>query len=116
MSRGFVTVRPVKSDTARGVLAANLRLLIERASKQGVRPSVRSWATGKGLDVRLVRLLKGQHAVTLDNLEKIAEACGLQPWQLLVEDMGGPAAQPPQITDADRELLKRLRHLLDQVK
>lgn len=104
----------VKSDTARGVLAANLRRLIERDTPRGERVSVRAWATGKGLDVRMIdRLTKGQHAVTLDKLQEIAEACGLQAWQLLVDDFD-PASPPDSpISDEDRALLRRLRRMLE---
>ena len=68
---------------SRDILAANLRRLIDADTPKGQRPSVRAWALGKGLDVRLVdRLTKGQHAVTLDKLEEIAqeaEATGRNP-------------------------------------
>lgn len=59
------------------------------------------------------RLVKGQHAVTLDNLERIAAACGLEPWHLLLEDL--PPGQTPEapLTEADRLLLRRLRRLMD---
>lgn len=74
---------------------------------------MRAWAQGKGLDVRMIdRLVKGQHAVTLDNLEKIADACGLKPWHLLLEDLD--ATKPPEatVTEEDRALLRKLRQLL----
>jgi len=74
---------------------------------------VRAWALGKDLDVRMIdRLVKGQHAVTLDSLEKIASACGLKPWHLLLEDLD--ATNPPEvtITDEDRAMLAKLRRLL----
>ncbi len=75
--------------------------------------SIRAWATGKGLDVRLIdRLVKGQHAVTLDNLEKIADACGLKPWHLLVEDLEPGATPDAPITEEERAMLRRLRRLI----
>lgn len=100
--------------TSRDILAANLRGMIERETPAGEKPSVRAWALGKGLDVRLIdRLTKGQHAVTLDNLERIAEACGLKPWHLLLEDLDPKAPPDAPITEQDRALLRKLRKLLD---
>lgn len=58
------------------------------------------------------RLTKGQHAVTLDKLEAIAEACGLKPWQLLIEDLDPAAPPEAPISDEDRALLRRLRRML----
>lgn len=99
---------------SRAILAANLRRMIEKASPPGERPSVRAWALGKGLDVRMIdRMVKSQHAVTLDSLEKVAEACGLRPWQLLLEDFDASAHHEAPVTEAERALLRRLRHLLD---
>lgn len=99
---------------ARAILAANLRRRIDAETPRGAKPSVRAWALGKGLDVRMIdRLLKGQHAVTLDNLEKIAEACGLKPWHLLIEDLDPAGVPDAPITAEDRALLIRLRKLID---
>lgn len=105
----------MQSDTSRAILAANLRRLIDADTQPGERPSVRAWALRKGVDVRLVdRLVKGQHAVTLDKLEAIAQACGLRPWHLLYEDLD-PAAPPDQpVSKEDREMLRKLRRLLDE--
>lgn len=99
---------------ARDILAQNLSRLRERDSPPGELLSVRAWAQGKDLDVRMIdRLLKGQHAVTLDKLEEIAAACGLQAWHLLIPDLD--PSEPPQspISAEDREMLARLRRLLD---
>lgn len=102
-------------QSSRAILARNLRRMIEAAAMPGERPSVRAWALGKGLDVRLIdRLTKGQHAVTLDNIEKVANACGLKPWQLLVEDLDWHSPPDAPITDEERKLLRRLRRLLDE--
>ena len=104
----------MSNPTSRATLAANLRRMIERATPAGERASVRAWALGKGLDVRMIdRLVKGQHAVTLDTLEKIAEACGLKPWHLLLEDLD-PSAAPPDapISEEERAMLRKLRRLL----
>jgi hypothetical protein len=98
---------------SRAILAANLRRRIEADVPNGGRMSIRAWATGKGLDVRLIdRLVKGQHAVTLDNLEKIAEACGLKPWHLLIEDLDPGEPPDAPITEEERAMLRRLRRLI----
>lgn len=94
----------------RGILAANLRRMIDRE-----RVSVRAWALARGLDVRLIdRMTKGDNSVTIDTLHKIADACGLQAWHLLVPDVDPTAPPAPPITAEDRALLKRLRRLLDE--
>lgn len=101
-------------QSPRHILADNLKRMINRDTAPGERPSIRAWAMGKGLDVRMIdRLVKADNAVTLDKLAEIAEACGLKPWQLLVEDLD--PAEPPSmpITDEERSMLKRLRRLLD---
>jgi len=97
----------------RVILANNLKQLIERDTPSGERPSIRSWALSRELDVRLIdRLTKGQHAVTLDKLQAIADACGLQPWQLLLEEFDASAPPDAPISAEERTLLKRLRKLL----
>lgn len=105
----------MSSTPSRGTLAQNLRLMIELETPAGSKPSVRAWALSKGLDVKMIdRLTKGQHAVTLDKLEEIANACGLQAWHLLISDLD--PRQPPDapISDSERKLLRRLRSLLDE--
>ena len=100
--------RGMADSSSRDILARNLRRLIAADEL-----SVRAWAMGKGLDVRLIdRLTKGQHAVTLDNLEKIASACGLKPWHLLLEDFEPGSTPDAPISAEDRALLTRLRALL----
>lgn len=59
------------------------------------------------------RLVKGQHAVTLDNLDKIAEACGLKAWHLLLDDLDPASTPDAPITEDERAMLRRLRKLLD---
>jgi hypothetical protein len=103
------------ANTARATLAANLKRLIEHATPRGQRPSIRAWAMSKELDVRLVdRLTKGKHAVTLDKLEIIAEACGLKAWQLLIDDLDPSALPDAPISEEDRLLLRKIRRLLDE--
>jgi hypothetical protein len=100
---------------SRATLARNLRRMIEKDAGPGVKPSVRAWAISKGLDVKLIdRLTKGQHAVTLDKLQEIADACGLQPWHLLLDELDPTNAPEAPITDAERQLLRRLRRVLTE--
>jgi hypothetical protein len=97
----------------RGILAANLSRMIDASSRNRQRPSLRAWALAKGLNVRMIdRLTKRQHAITLDKLQEIADACGLQPWQLLIEDLDPHNPPEATVTAEDRALLDRLRHLL----
>jgi hypothetical protein len=98
---------------SRAILAANLKRRIDADTRPGDKPSVRAWAISKGLDVRLIdRLVKGQHAVTLDKLQEIADACGLQPWHLLIEELDPHSAPDAPITEDEREMLRKLRRLL----
>lgn len=102
------------ADQSRATLANNLRKVIERDLGAGARFSVRAWALSKGLDVRLMtRLVNGDHAVTLDKLDEVAQACGVKPWQLLLEDFDVDGqAEPLPLSDEDRALLRRLRRVI----
>jgi transcriptional regulator with XRE-family HTH domain len=77
------------TPSSRAILAANLRRMIDADGG-----SVRAWAMGKRLDVRMVdRLVKEENSPTLDTLDEIAAACGLRTWQMLLEDVD--ATRPP---------------------
>lgn len=92
----------------RDILAANLRRMIDKNGQ-----SNRSWAISRGLDVKLIdRLVNKSHAVTLDKLEEIAKACGLEPWHLLIPDLEPGQRIDAPLTEADRELLNKLKNLL----
>jgi hypothetical protein len=94
--------------TLRDILAANLRRMI---ANEGI--SVRAWALARELDVRLIdRLTKGEHAVTLDKLDEIAAACGLQPWHLLIDDLDPKAPPDRPISSEDQAMIAKLRRLL----
>ena len=100
----------MNSIPPRAILAANLRRMIQVSGL-----SLRAWALARELDVRMIdRLSKGENAVTLDKIDEIAKACGLQPWQLLLEDLDHKAPPDAPISQADRDLLGRLRNLLDK--
>ena len=87
--------------------------MIDASTPVGGRPSVRAWALSRELDVRMIdRLVKGKHAVTLDKLEEIARACGLEPWHLLIEDLDPTAPPDAPISAEDRAMLRKLRRLI----
>ena len=97
----------------RAILAANLRRRIDADSREGEKLSVRAWALSKGLDVRMIdRLLKGQHAITLDKLDEIAGALGLSAWHLLIEDLDPSSTPAPPLSAQDREMLSKIKRLL----
>ena len=93
---------------SRAILAANLRRMIDATEL-----SLRAWAQERGLDVRMIdRLTKGKHAVTLDKLEEIAHAVGLQAWMLLVPGLDAQSPPDAPISEEDRAMLLKLRRLL----
>ncbi len=103
----------MENATSRDILAKNLWRMIEAEARTGEKPSIRAWAMKRGLNVRMIdRLVKRQHAVTLDTLELIAAALGLKPWHLLLEELEPGAMPDAPITEADRALLHKLRKLL----
>jgi len=113
-SMNIETESTASSPSNRAILAANIWAMIA-ASSDMQKPSVRGWALQKGLDVRLIdRIVKGQHAVTLDKIEEIAAACGLQAWHLLLPGLDPSNPPAAKVTDEDLSLLSRLRHLLGQ--
>lgn len=104
---------PMSYPDPRSILAANMRRIIGASQPPGAKLNVSAWANQKDLDVKLIeRMTKASHAVTIDTLQKVAEACGLQPWQLLVEDMNPADPGMAPISESERALLKRLRGLL----
>jgi len=106
----------MSTSTLRAILAANLKRLIDyEAQRLNIEPTVNAWALRRELNVRLIdRLTKAENAVTLDKLQEIADACGLQPWQLLLEDFDPAQPADAPITEQERSLLKRLKKLLGE--
>lgn len=103
------------SADLRAILAANLRRMIERHASAGTKPSVRAWANSKEVSVRLIdRLVKGQHAITLDKLQELADALGLKPWHLLLPDLDADNPPKDALSPEDAALLKRIRRMLDK--
>lgn len=63
--------------------------------------------------MRLIdRVVKGENAVTLDTIEKIATACGVPAWHLLLPDFEPGAKMDAPISEAERDMLRRLKSLL----
>lgn len=101
----------------RETLAANINRLIDRDTPPGERRSVLGWARQKGLDVKLIeRMAKGLHSVTIDKIDEVAQACGLQAWQLLLEDLDPSSPPDAPISEEERAMLRKLRRLLDSTK
>jgi hypothetical protein len=95
----------------REILSANVSALIERSGL-----SMSAWAREHGLKPKRVhRALTQEHSTTLDVVESIAAAAGLQAWQLLMP--GLDPANPPvfTITQSERDLYARLRDQILQL-
>lgn len=114
MSTRDATIASMDTRHPRETLAANINRLIDRDTPPGERRSVRAWATKKGLDVRLIdRLAEGQNSVTLDKLDEVARACGLDAWQLLLEDFDPSSPPSTPISEDERAMITKLRRILD---
>lgn len=101
------------STDLRAILADNLLRIIDAESHGREKRSIRAWAMSKGLEVRMIdRMTKGEHAITLDTLDQVASACGLQAWQLLVPDLDPASPPEAEFTAEDRAMLAKLRALL----
>lgn len=93
---------------SRRILADNVGRMIERS-----KTSVRAWAMNNGLDVRKIdRLTKKEYSTTLDTLDEIAQAIGVQPRQLLVPHMDANNLPLLVMTDAERQIYERIRNLI----
>lgn len=98
-------ISPMEPLTPRDILAANVRKLIGT-------DSVRNWAIGRDLDVRLIdRITKGGNA-TLETIDAIAKACDVPAWHLLLPDFEPGAKIDTPVTESERQLLERLKKLL----
>lgn len=99
-------------------LANNLKALMVYACDQG-HPrlaSVKGLAAASGISrAGIDNVLHSRKAATLDTIEALAGAYGLQAWQLLVP--GLDPANPPvvTVTEEEKELYKRIRAVADQL-
>lgn len=95
-------------NTSRKILADNIRAMIV---KEG--GSINAWAKSKHLQQRQIdRLVKSEHAVSLDTLDEIANALGLMPWQLLVADLDLSNLPKLVITETEVKLYQRMKELI----
>jgi transcriptional regulator with XRE-family HTH domain len=81
--------KPVASPTAQ-LLAENLKNLMKAYPELGSNPKLGK-KTGLGAS-GISRLVNG-HNATIETLERISKAFGLEPWQLLVQGLD-PKSQP----------------------
>ena len=105
LPKSFRHHSPVKTDAAR-VLADNLRALMNRSAEL---PTQKAVAKRSGMDQTTVgRILNCKHSPTLKQIDGLADAFGLLPWQLLVPSLD--ATNPPVVvlTSEERQLYDRL--------
>lgn len=107
---------------ARDILSQNLRKLIEDAKtskpqlgaikKVAERSSELTHGTTTLSKSRVGRIAKGSHPTDIDALNDLAQVFGLQPWQLLVENLN-PKALPHL---ADAALLSQIKQIVNVVQ
>ena len=75
------------TKSARAILAEHVQNARKSAQKSGLAKSRRAWAAVVGCDIKLVERAEKPDALTngmsLQNLEVLAKAMNMQPWQLL---------------------------------
>ncbi len=107
----------------REILAANLRALgRQRRDELGSQPKVA--ARAKVGQRTVGRAMKGEVAATIDSVERLARACGIEVWQLLHPDLAvshpAPGAkftaqEPPQTYNIDRKTVDDLLDTFDKL-
>lgn len=100
---------------AREILAQNVRALIDHAREDkpalGTIQKVADQSKGGLTNGTVGRVVKASNATNIDTLDGLAEVFGLQPWQLLVENLS-PKALPHLV---DPALLTELRQIVGSV-
>lgn len=108
-----VGYRQTRGMRARAILSKNLRTLIEAARQAdprlGAIRKVAEASGGKLTNGTVGRIAAGTHTTDIDTLADLAEVFGLQPWQLLVEDLNPKVL--PHLVDA--EFLSRIKQIVD---
>lgn len=95
----------VKHDAARA-LAENLRALMNATPDLNSQPKV---GKRSKIDQRTVgRILNCENSPTLKQIDALAEAFGLLPWQLLVPNLDPANVPAVSLTQDERELYQRL--------
>ena len=88
-------------------LAANLAALMQASSEM---PSQSAVAKRAGMDQRTVgRILNEEHSPTITQLERLARAFGLEPWQLLVPSLDPRDRPTMALTMSQREAWTAVR-------
>lgn len=107
--------------SARAILSRNVRRLIDDAKE--TRPHLGSilkvaevskkltHGSGSLSKSRVGRIVTGSHPTDIDALSDLAQVFGLQPWQLLVENLNPKAL--PQLVSAG--LLSQIRQIVESV-
>lgn len=103
---------------ARTILSENLRRLMAHAKEtqppqlhlSAIR-KVAAASNGRLTNGTVGRIAKGSHTTDIDTLADLAQVFGLQPWQLLVEDLNPKAL--PRLADA--ALLSQIKQIVDSV-
>ena len=102
-----------QSGMSPSVLSTNLKALMQASE------DLRSQAAlGKkcGIDQRTVgRILNEEHSPQLKQIEAIANAFGLLPWQLLVPDLDPKNPPVCKHTRVEKGLYDKLRRLVDEL-
>lgn len=85
------------------LVASNVQALVELARSSG-RPIHK---LPRGFSLRTLAHARGAtHSMTLRTLEKLAAAFGLDPWQLLIEDLPAELALDKRLAQTVRDYLK----------
>lgn len=95
------------------ILSSNLKTLMAASETLSTQ---RKLGVASGIDQRTVgRILNGEHSPQLKQIEAIAQAFDLMPWQLLVPNLD--PRNPPicEVTVAEKDLYSKLRNLAKQL-
>jgi hypothetical protein len=76
--------------STRAVLAENLKALMKRPSLNTL-PKITEASHGRLSNGKLDRVRRAAAATDIDTIEMLAEVFGLEPWQLLQDDIGASA-------------------------
>lgn len=97
-------------DNLRGLLARNLETLMEKVPALDSQPKISD--KGKFSQSTAGRVLRAESALNLDNLEALAKAANLDPWQLLVPGLD-PINKPElALSKSERESLAKIRQIV----
>jgi hypothetical protein len=99
---------------SRTILAKNLAALMKASPECGTRLLLREKAKLGGGSVD--GAVTAATAVTIDTLEQLATAFGLQTWQLLVPDLDPSNPPVMHLSDSEREFYKRIEDKMQQLQ